>query len=139
MKKRLILNIPMEKYNYYYNEYNYKSYLRPDEDVNTSKVCTVIKFIYTVSLELNLTELLERMKQINLIKYVPIIASFNFGCTLYNDLYLQNLRHNIVGGCWKNIRGLGKIIIGGCIPIPRNFVPRGAHQSIIQSANSNVI
>ena len=35
------------------NKYNYKSYLRPDEDVDTSEICPVIKSIYTVWLELN--------------------------------------------------------------------------------------
>ena len=37
----------------YYNKYNYKCYLRSDEDVDTSEICPVIKSIYTVWLELN--------------------------------------------------------------------------------------
>ena len=32
----------------YYNEYNCKSYLRPDEDVDPSKICPVIKSTCTV-------------------------------------------------------------------------------------------
>ena len=78
MKKRVILSAPMERYqnrmwniiSKYYNEYDYKSYLRPDEDVDTSKICPLIKSIYTVWLELHLTELLERRNKSTL----PIIA-----------------------------------------------------------------
>ena len=61
MKKRVNLNVAMERYqnrmwnniSKYYNKYNYKCYLRPDEDVDTSEICPVIKSIYTVRLELN--------------------------------------------------------------------------------------
>ena len=64
MKMRVILNVPIERYQNriwdiickYYNEYNRKSYLRPDEDVDTSKICPVIKSTYPVWLELNLTD-----------------------------------------------------------------------------------